>query len=60
VQQLQAAGPPSDSGTSLAACLLRVVDPHSGQPYTQQQLQAELLMQMVGQESVPWTVAWTL
>ena len=38
----------------------QVRDATSGQPFTQQQVQAELFLEIVGQESVPWTVAWTL
>lgn len=40
--------------------LLGVVHPKTGLPLTRDQVAAELALQMIGQESVPWTVAWAL
>ena len=59
-QHLRQCGPPDDTDMSLAACLLRARDPHTDAPFNQEQLQAELFLEIVGQESVPWTVAWAL
>ncbi|WIA39640.1 hypothetical protein OEZ86_005717 [Tetradesmus obliquus] len=45
---------------SLGASLSRLREPSSGQLFSTQALQAEVFLEIVGQESVPWTVAWTL
>jgi hypothetical protein len=45
---------------SLGASLSRLREPASGQLFSTQALQAEIFLEIVGQESVPWTVAWTL
>lgn len=45
---------------SLVGCLAKLREPDSGQLFSHQALQAELFLETVGQESIPWTMAWTL
>jgi hypothetical protein len=45
---------------SLVGCLAKLREPVSGELFSHQALQAELFLETVGQESIPWTMAWTL
>lgn len=45
---------------SLVGCLSKLREPESGQLFSHEALQAELFLETVGQESIPWTMAWTL
>lgn len=59
-QHIEALRPALPADVSLAACLARLTEPATGQPFSTAALQAELFLEIVGQESVPWTLAWTL
>eukprot|EP00878_Enallax_costatus_P000874 GHUV01001001.1.p1 GENE.GHUV01001001.1~~GHUV01001001.1.p1 ORF type:complete len:563 (+),score=98.44 GHUV01001001.1:141-1829(+) len=55
--------PAPETDNSLAACLSRLTEPsgaHKGQLFSREALQAEVFLQLIGQESIPWTVAWSL
>eukprot|EP00775_Hariotina_reticulata_P011944 gene11944-12087_t len=59
-QHIEAQRPAAATDMSLAACLSRLTEPSTGKPFSTAALQAELFLEIVGQESVPWTVAWSL
>jgi hypothetical protein len=46
--------------TLFAAGLLGAAHPVSGRPLSRDEAAAEIALQMIGQESVPWTVAWAM
>lgn len=50
------------SDTSLASCLMRLAHPQHtpGQTFTQDDIMAEIAINIIGQGSVPWTVSWAL
>jgi hypothetical protein len=52
--------PQRPEDASLVACLARLREPSSEQPFSTQALQAELFLETVGQEAIPWTAAWML
>lgn len=45
---------------SLASGLAGLREPATGELFSTEALQAEVFLEIVGQESVPWTMAWTL
>jgi len=59
-KHIESQRPAAATDMSLVACLSRLTEPSTGKPFSTAALQAELFLEIVGQESVPWTVAWSL